>query len=181
MEVSYRHAAETQLAKFIFGSNIDKSCILLLGAGSEESFKSSWESLENTDAIFCQGYIFCPTRNGGDDDGGLAFDDETLDRTEMQNLQVLSWADSEEEEPQLFIHASNSGVNGDKGWCPASEFAARQDIKVAGQSGDVSFSEDDTTYEPISGVQMFIEIPLYLNAYDTNGDNTAIPPTVHDP
>jgi hypothetical protein len=195
---AFKIAAETwaPIMMQTVGFNAERDILLLREAGSETKFKKVWREIHEETlrkrAIVIEGHLFTHASKGDETDG-LEFrdDDEndgTLSRSEMANLQQLPWHPSF---GLLTLEGCLTGVRegilGDRGWCPAEEFAKRQKVTTFGQLGKATFSTKLERFEPVEfDDETIISDRLFLQAYNKGinnplGDGTRIPPMKFNP
>lgn len=123
------------------------------------------------------------------DDGGDGFEfaplsgeSGTLTRDDMSVLEQLPWIDSAQ--IRLEIFGCNTGLRGDRGWCPAEHIAQTQGVPCRGETGYAYFSKVLDHYEPKTPEDTNVYLHAYLRGRNATlgiGNGTRMPTRAFDP
>lgn len=123
--------------------------ILLREVQTEADFRQAWKDVATEGKlpgrIVIEGRLLTHASKGSNQDG-LEFmqdsTDGTVTRAEIPTYEKLNWLRG----GVLVLHGCNTGINGERGWTPAAEFAKAQGVEVLGQVGYGYFSSDPNVY-----------------------------------
>jgi hypothetical protein len=174
---AFERAARTEI------QNLDPAFLReFVGVTTRAEFLSAWGGIPqqaiNNGATVAGVYIVTHASKQNDEEDGLEFadspDGSTLTRADIEAMSVLPWSQSGW--PAVVLHGCNTGVLGDRGWCPAEAFARTQGVVAFGEAGFAYFSNTPDTYSEISDT----DSNVYLFAYNRGrnaptGDGARIP------
>jgi hypothetical protein len=148
----------------------------------KEDFLSAWNSIaqevesQKSVVLAAKGHMYTHASGPiehwiGDDGLEFAGEKGVLTQQDIAGLAKIKWGFY----GSLQLYGCNTGVSSLRGWCPAQEFADRQEIRVSGEMGWAYFSRQEDKYEPTEGTDRNI----YLHAYrrgknDPLGDGGSI-------
>ena len=180
---AFEFAAQTWLdsAKALEGGPGDR--YLLVPFSYESEFKLAWAEIAlraRKDGLLVQaGSVFSHASKQIDRNDGLEMlgreDDGTLKGPEILALPKLPWADSG---AYLVLTGCNTGMQGKRGWAPASAFAQGQGVPTLGQAGFAYFSKLWPRYLQKSPGESRIVLWAYRRARNSLGGSGARIPGV---
>jgi hypothetical protein len=159
---------------------------LLLPVKTKADFIKAWQKVNEEAksgklvALHLITHASKDTKSDGLEFFAIDGEDATLTKQDITSLVRLPFAESDN--TQIFLYGCNTGVVGERGWCPAEQFAKTQKVKASGESGFSYFSKDRASYKE----QVESDETLYLHAYKRAkngllGNGARIPATVFEP
>ncbi len=167
------------------------SRVVMKKVKTKQDFIKAWneirqEAMTRGERVFL-GTLLTHASKQLDQRDGLEFANDpagsTLTREDIRNLQKMPWLNGGNEKGGgLILNGCNTGLIGDRGWCPAQEFAKSQGCDALGEAGFATFSRVKDKYEPTR----LGEITTYLHAYKKGlngltGDGGLIPAKKYSP
>lgn len=150
--------------------NIDE----IIGVKTKQDFVNAWTGIiqqanhNNAPVLYVN--VFSHASKQMDDLDGLEFADgpggTTLTQADIQSLPRLPWSQNHEFNG-IYLHGCNTGLIGQRGWCPADAFAKSQGVTAYGEKGFAYFSKNRETYQEISPS----DTEVHLYAYNRMRNN----------
>lgn len=156
---------------------------LFLKVKSKADFVNAWQAIltkaKQERARVSVVYLFTHASKGNATDG-LEFATGTVSQADLAALPKLPWIDRTT--TRLFLQGCNTGLLGDRGWCPAETLAKAQGVATRGETGYAYFSTDPNTYRESKPTDQTLYLQAYKRARNGllgNGDR--MEPKVYQP